>query len=274
MKWLFIIIALTNIGFFGYNTFYKIDKNSISKSITKTDKTQIVLLSEVAQVEVELPVMSKDDNSTNVPPEQEQDQENTTPTETIVASKAEESIPQVSNVTENIVEVADAPVALEAEKIIEDKVLCYSLGPFNKKIMDEVRNKLDKDYQNQLSFEIETTSATTYYRIYVPPLENKHKIKETLELLNENKLKDHYVMSIDGRKNAIALGVFKQRNAAEKVAKKANKIGLSTIIEAISDDKNSLYRLHVNFQQHHDIIHFQAIITEMKLKSMECENKG
>ena len=152
--------------------------------------------------------------------------------------------------------------------------LCYTLGPFTKTIMDDIRLELEKTYNNQLSFGIETTSAVTYYRIYIPPLESKAKIKETLLLLDKNGLKDHYVMSIDGRKNAIALGVFKQKKAAEKIAALAKRVGLSTTIEAISNDKNSLYKLHIIFQKDHDIAKYNELIELKNLESIVCENKG
>ncbi len=81
-------------------------------------------------------------------------------------------------------------------------------------------------------------------------------------------------MSIDGRKNAIALGVFKQKKAAEKIAAIAKRVGLSTTIEAISNDKNSLYKLHINFQKNHDISKYHELIKQKNLESIVCENKG
>lgn len=151
------------------------------------------------------------------------------------------------------------------------KASCFKIGPFSKDLMNEIKFLLETEYQNKLSFGIETTSAITYYRIYIPPLKNKSAIKDTLKNLDEHGLNDHYVMSIGGRKNAIALGVFKKRKAAAKVAKRAAKIGLSTTIEAISDDKSSLYQLMVIFQNNQDTDRFMDIISEKGQVSEKCD---
>ncbi|MCP3852174.1 MAG: hypothetical protein GY694_18330 [Gammaproteobacteria bacterium] len=253
MKWLFILVALLNITYAAYNFLLEDASIPVTKTHSSSSKGQIVQLNEI--------------DSSSLHTLQQK-----TPPQTEVVETIEQSAPEE-------ISMIDMPAPTPTPKmgsIIEETQTesCYKLGPFTKDVMIQVRVLLETEYQNKLSFGIETTSAITYYRIYIPPLKDKEKIKKALSILDKNNMKDHYVMSIDGRKNAIALGVFKQRSAAEKVAEKATKIGFSTTIEAISDDKNSLYQLMVIFQKNQDTKRYQEIILEKELISVQCENKG
>ncbi len=266
MKWLFFIVGILNIVFASYH-FLLPEKFNTVKSIPHFDKTQIVKLNE-------LDAETLNNLQDKHLQEKVLSDEAKKPIIVNVSSEISESIEPGKEV--KIVETAELETAVKASQLQPQnaKNLCYKLGPFSKETMTDIRLVLEEEYQNQLSFGIEATSEITYYRIYIPPLKTKENIKETLVVLDKNGLNDHYVMSIDGRKNAIALGVFKKRSAAEKVADKAIEIGLATTIEAISDDKNSLYQLLVLFKPYQETVRFQEIITEKKLISVECENKG
>ena len=148
---------------------------------------------------------------------------------------------------------------------------CLMLGPFKKQELDIIKLELEQLYGNRISFGIETTSKITYYRIYIPPLKSRELRKQALSRLDQNGMTDHYVMSIDGRKNAIALGVFKKHTAAEKVAARANKLGFSTTIEAISDDKNSLYNLQLELQSDESLDPLNSLIEKKQLKLTQCQ---
>ncbi len=254
MKWLFIVVALLNIAYGAYNLFFAQGSKLNSSNVALADKSQIVKLNELdANALKEL-------------------QDKVLPSKQIIDEiEVSESIDEPNEI-ETIVDIIQDSVP-ENELNLEEN-LCYKLGPFTKSVMNDIRSLLEVEYKNQLSFGIETTSDITYYRIYIPPIQDKAKIKETLANLDKNNLKDHYVMSIDGRKNAIALGVFKERSAAETVASQAAKIGLSTTIEAISDDKNSLYQLMVIFQKGQETNRYQEIILQKELISVQCDNKG
>jgi hypothetical protein len=246
MKWLFIIVALLNIIWGGYH-FLFIDSFIDKEDLINYKNQQIILLKELDNNELKelhnkklvLKVITEDKEK----------------------------------------QIRDNASILSDTSIMDNKIrnhnsiktsICFQLGPLTKDVMNDVHLLLEKKYQNKLSFGIETTSAITYYRIYIPPLKNKQEIDKTLALLDKNGLTDHYVMSINGRKNAIALGVFKQRSAAEYVAAKANDIALATTIEAISDDKNSLYQLLVIFQKNQKTSLYQEVVLEKKLISHKC----
>lgn len=250
MKWLFVLAVLLNIAFFSYNNFY--GQKEIIKTIepVNSGENQIVLLNELDSEELKK-LQEKVFPSKQIP----------------------QYIPQETAVSDSDVdsETGSPETAIEAEV---PKTICYLIGPFTKQGINQIRFVLEKDFQNNLSFEIETTSAATYYRIYIPPLKDKVKIKEVLAKLNNVGLTDHYVMSIDGRKNAIALGVFRNRNAAENIALTANKAGFATTIEAISDDKNSQYKLRLLFDLGLDMSKFQELISSKNIELTECKNKG
>jgi len=285
MKWVFVSVLLVNAVYFIYNTFYNVDSNTNNQSLASQDKSQLVLLEELDKTQ-----LNALQNKVTLIDTTEQIStadltvENTVSDTNQLIDKDKENIIDIDKETiidkdkEAIIDKdKEAIIDKDKETIIAEDTgkminLCYTLGPLTKIVMDDIRLELEKEYNNQLSFGIETTSPTTYYRIYIPPLKSKDKIKETLELLEKNDLNDHYVMSIDGRKNAIALGVFKKKDAAEKVAARVKNVGLSTTIEAISNDKNSLYTLHVIFQKTHDISKYQEIIKQKDLESSACLN--
>jgi hypothetical protein len=149
---------------------------------------------------------------------------------------------------------------------------CFKLGPFSKEELEELKIELEKKYPNRLSFEIATTSTPTYYRIYIPPLNSTEEISLVLKKLDDNGLTDHYVMSINGRQNAIAIGVFKKRHAAEKVAKKAKLIGYLPTIEAVTNDKNSQYNLILDFLDVNDVLKFKQKMETKMLEYKACGN--
>ncbi len=247
------------------------DENEVAAATVETDEpaaapeqlveSAISSVPEVTEVEKEADIQAEPELNSESVEALADNTETETPADTDMLPVDEVSTEQEEEPP--VLEATIAPRKAEA--------LCYKTGPFSKDVMNELRLQLETEYQNQLSFGIETTSAITYYRIYIPPLKDKTAIKTTLQNLDDNDLNDHYVMSIGGRKNAIALGVFKKRKAAESVAKRAAKIGLSTTIEAISDDKNSLYQLMVIFQNNQNTDRFMAIISEKKLQSEKCD---
>ncbi len=166
------------------------------------------------------------------------------------------------------------PEAVENKNIIQSRATvdnCYKFGPFNKQDLDELKIELEKSYPNRLSFEIDSLSTPTYYRIYIPPLSSSEQIKSVLKKLDDNGLTDHYVMSINGRKNAIAIGVFKKRLAAEKVAKKAKIAGFAPTIEAITKDKNSQYNLMVELSEAGDIPALKEKLRSLNIEYDVCK---
>ena len=251
MKWLFIGAVLLNIAYFSYNTFFAGEATAKKSASENIGKNHIVLLSEL-----DADQLKKLQEKVVVPPQE------TEQTQTPSPAPVETEVTQTEQQSDT---GTPAPVTNRTNYV------CYKLGPFTKKTMDEIKLSLEKEYKNKLSFGIETTSTTTYYRIYIPPLESKDKIETTLAILDKNGMTDHYVMSINGRKKAIALGVFKKRSAAEKIAIKANKAGFGTTIEAISDDKNSQYKLQIVFQGNQDMKFYQDLLEKKKLTAIECE---
>jgi len=248
MKLIFIGVLLINILFFVYNTFFITDIDTAKQTILITDKSQIVLIKELNSEQLE---------------------------------KLQVSLPnkEISDVDEQVlVDNISADIKhekFETEEIpVQEKIVnvCYSLGSLSKKVMNEVRSTLEHKYSRQLSFEIQTTSATTYYRIYIPPINDKAEIDKALLKLNKNGLDDHYVMTLNGRKNAIALGVYKQKSTAEEIAQRAKDIGFSTIIEAISKDKDSLYNLKIHFKSNNNMTDYNKLIEEKNLQSDFCKS--
>ena len=239
MKWLFILLFLSNIAYFTYSNFFQVNQTTTISTASSNDnlENQIKLLSEVNADELQL-ITKTDDTSMAV-----------------VETKSAPKNDQLNYINRS------------NEKIYNQ---CFKIGPVKKKIIDDVRFILEKKYSNNISFQIQSTSKPTYHRIYILPQKNQAEINRTLSILDENGLNDHYVMSIDGRQNAIALGVFKNRRTAENIGLKAKNLGFSTIIEAITNDKNSLYYLQIDISTSHDLTVYNDFIEQQQIKSSNC----
>ncbi|MCU7833810.1 MAG: hypothetical protein KZQ83_01050 [gamma proteobacterium symbiont of Taylorina sp.] len=237
MKWLFILFAICNVSFFAYSNYFSANNTARDMIVTTTSINQIKLLSEVDPGELE---------------------------EIQVTG-------QTSNVSQqNLIKMQKIPIIDRTNKVLNNQ--CFKVGPINKNTMYELRIILENEYTNHISFLIETTSPITYHRIYIPPQQKQQKINEILANLEKNDLTDHYVMSIDGRKNAIALGVYKNRKTAEKIAHKVKYLGYSIIIEAITKDKNSLFNLKLEFKDNQDLSVYSQFLSSKNLKSVACKN--
>ncbi len=291
MKWLFYITVLLNIAYFGYNISYNNALILPQTSVNNSSANSIILLSE--RNKEALPTAERTEPAV-VKQEEQAIEQNTAPIQDVSdvspPSIDQNNVPLITRIDvinkdsattaaiENSAQSSpargknnDLTDAKTNKTTAELQQICFKLGPFNKNELDNVKYTLEKLYSNKLSFGIETTSKITYYRIYIPPLESREHRKQALAHLDNNGMTDHYVMSIDGRKNAIALGVFKKREAAEKVAARANKLGFSTTIEAISDDKNSLYNLQLIFQPDEDLKELNKLVKQKQLKLTECQ---
>lgn len=238
MKWLFFLFLMVNIAYFSYSTYFTNDDRTIKKIQSSVSEKQIKLLNEVDFSELK---------------------------------KVQET--KIALSTTEINESTIIPVLPIDRSHMVSSNQCFKIGPIDKTSMDEIRLILENKYANHISFEIEVTSAITYHRIYIPPQKTRSIIDSILKKLDDNDLNDHYVMSIDGRKNAIALGVFKNRKTAEEIATKVKYLGFSTTIESITKDKNSLYNLQFEFNDNQGLEFYNKFIFENKLKSLPCKNK-
>lgn len=250
MKWLFIVAIVVNLAFLSYNLLFSEQGGQVDAR-TKSDQSQIRLLSELTSDELTaLASMQAGDSAEG---------------SSAGASSGDKKISEenFANVDSEYIRIPDGLY----------KKACYELGPFSaKEDMDAIKINLENKFQNRVSFSVSTSSEITYYRIYIPPLKSKNEIKDALEKLTKKGLTDHYVMSIDGRKNAIALGVFKQRDAAEKIAQKAKRIGFSTTIEGITKDKDSQYFLQVDYQGTEDASDLNGVLSAGNAEYKQCEN--
>lgn len=250
MKWLFLILLLFNIVFFAYN--YLFTEKLSEQTLKQTDdRKEIILLSEVTD-KSELVLIKPGE------------QEKTTLRKEILETKTTDTDESTAS------EFDLTGSKSRTDERYSQNRLCYKLSPVTKTELDAIKLEIEKQFKQTISFDIEPTSETTYYRIYIPPLKSKKEIQEVVDRLDKNGLKDHYVMSIDGRKNAIALGVFKLKAAAEKVAKKAKRLGFATTIEAITDDKNSKYILQLEQDKLDENLGLEKKLIDMAVNFKKC----
>jgi len=94
-----------------------------------------------------------------------------------------------------------AKYELKHKKTAKKKTLnCYVLGPTqHQKKLAALKKKINQMFGTEDFYSFKQ-KGTTYYRIFIPPLSNNQEISKAIKKLDEIKLYDHYVMSIDGKK--------------------------------------------------------------------------
>jgi hypothetical protein len=89
----------------------------------------------------------------------------------------------------------------------------------------------------------EALKVTGYY-VLIPAADNLKTAEDTLARLKENQIRDTWLFRSGPLKNAVSLGLFSQRNNAERLADKVRKRGFEVILKE-KGTKKEVYRLQV-----------------------------
>ena len=173
-----------------------------------------------------------------------------------VASTVSVPTPSPSPITPNI-------VASEDKKT--DKTVCLEWGDFSGADLTRAKAVLsamqlgDRLSQRQIERDIG-------YWVYIPPLRNKTAVNRKIAELKALGIREYFVVQASGQwLNAISLGVFKTREAAENFLHALNEKGVRTakVGERASKLKTTLY-----------ILNKVDAGTEIKMKEMQKDFPG
>jgi len=122
---------------------------------------------------------------------------------------------------------------------------CFIIGPtLHKKKLDKIKNDIT-EIHGSVNFLAYEQKGITFYRIFIPPLNTRPEIKKAQKMLNDNNLRDHYVMNSEGRKNAIALGVFRVKQIADNIAEEVKNLGYPAVVESMFEPKKTQFFLKI-----------------------------
>jgi len=108
----------------------------------------------------------------------------------------------------------------------QNKLFCLEWGDFSGEDLKKVNIELEKLKLGDKLGQREIEQDTGFW-VYMPPLKTKAKVRQKVRELKNLGVTEYYVVSGKGKwRNAISLGVFKTKEAAEKLYKKRKAQGV------------------------------------------------
>ena len=114
--------------------------------------------------------------------------------------------------------------------------VCYEWGEFSGSSLNLVKNALAK---LSLGEHLSQRETVTNFWVYIPPLNHKDEISQKLLQLKHRGVTDYFVVQDAGAwQNAISLGLFKSRDAAQSFLQNLHNKGVSSAQIGERGDKN------------------------------------
>lgn len=108
---------------------------------------------------------------------------------------------------------------------------CFTMGPFS---TAEIASRSAASL-SELGVEVERRQVSRRtpkgYWVYLPASKSYQAAKRKVSELRKRGLKDLFIMGKGSRKNAISLGLFQRKEAADDRYKRVRKMGLKAILE-------------------------------------------
>lgn len=225
MKTLFLFFLLINAAYFYFQN--SVEDDAVSNALLKQPELPsgvkpLVLLRErglgAAESRKAVKTPSKKDEGT--PAEQVNKSSQSTKLTKVVETqpkRAEKKVPQIA--------VAKKKPRKSAE------VVCFTLGPFAKERSADKAVKSASALAVSVQRRQESRRTPKGYWVYLAPSKSYKAAKRKVAQLQKRGVKDLFIMGKGGRKNAISLGLFKNKDVAEKRLKQVKKLGLKVSFE-------------------------------------------
>jgi len=127
---------------------------------------------------------------------------------------AEQQVPE-SSAEDQAVEQVVASESTEQEPL-EIVRQCYTLGPMiSEKALQKLRSRLEEQGYSVQTRSIEQQETAGYW-VYLPPYENRKQALEIAAELARKGIKDYYVVTDKEFRNAVSLGLFSDKDRANR----------------------------------------------------------
>lgn len=267
MRWLFLMMLTLNLAYLGWETSRQ--GATLHEDIQPLENIQpIVLLSEL-RLEQQVPVVAAEkitelQKFDETKPQLLTAVEVMEATETVATRKVAESIeivelssvkkPEenkkavlmpdkeqnnisvlVTSQNANKVEAEIKPLEI-ADELAEEMVQknrCFTLGYFRDLEKLQGLAQQIKPYVLTSNIRDSKEQELSLHWVYIPPQKNRKAAIATGKRLQENKIKDFYVIREGEKIHGVSLGYFRNKNSAYGLAEKAKKFGFDVIVEAI-----------------------------------------
>jgi hypothetical protein len=119
-----------------------------------------------------------------------------------------------------------------APEPLDGNPLCLSIGPFAtpadlRKAMNTLMPRVGR-----IQFREMAATAVRGYRVFLPAAHSRAQALETARSLAARGLTDYYVVTAGEQQNTVSLGIFRDRNNAQKRREEAVALGYHALLEA------------------------------------------
>ncbi len=219
MKWITILLLLTNVSYCGLKINSSLEKSTpatrVSHKDVKNSAKSLVLLSELKELPAlrkELRVIETELESDSDPFDLEQlemIQQNTTQAESIKSESTE---------------------VVKNEELPFDSVgTCLSIGPYQSDIDVMELNKWLQSNNIPYRKRTEEKRTSERYWVYLAP-QTEAKAKAQFQELKRKGLKNYYLIGKGNMKNAISLGLFSRQRAVNKRVVELKRVGYNPVV--------------------------------------------
>lgn len=150
------------------------------------------------------------------------------------APVAEAEIAGIEVLPPKLVEKAPVSPAKPVEKKAPQKsaeAACFTFGPFVKGERAELAIKSAKALSVKVDRRQESQRTPKGYWVYLASSTSYQAAKRKVAELQKKGVKDLFIMGKGSRKNAISLGLFKNKDVARARLKQVKKLGLKAVLE-------------------------------------------
>lgn len=164
------------------------------------------------------------------------------------------------------VEAASAPPEVKSAS-------CYEWGEFSGAELDQVSSSLKKLQLGDKLNRREIDHSIGFW-VYIPPLKDKAAVSQKIEQLKARGITDYFVVQDQGEwLNAISLGVFKSREAAQNFLNglRAKDVSSAKMGERASKNRSTVFVINgLDAKTSARLIALQNDFAENELKRVTC----
>ena len=121
----------------------------------------------------------------------------------------------------------------QKEKASQGGKLCYSLGPFNKKLNSKkAQDILKKNNFETKHIQLRDTSRSGYW-VTLPASESRKAARKHIARLKKLNVTDYFLVAAGSHQNAVSLGVFSQKKLARRRVDEIIRLGFVPRMETV-----------------------------------------
>lgn len=142
---------------------------------------------------------------------------------------AQEKPPEMALKQEPVAPAAEEPAPRQPKSA---ETVCFTIGPFSQAAQASRAAEAISALGADVNRRQEAHRTPKGYWVYLPSSVSYRSAKRKVKEMQKKGLKDLFIMGKGSHKNAISLGLFRNKSAAEKRFQKVKAMGLKAVMEA------------------------------------------